>query len=77
LPQGSQAVSSQVTGTVWKILADEGESVEAGKPVIMIESMKMEFPVDSPVTGTVQQLFCKQGGYVSAGQALFIIQENQ
>ena len=77
LPQGSQAVSSQVTGTVWKILADEGESVEAGKPVIMIESMKMEFPLDSPVTGTVQQLFCKQGGYVSAGQVLFIVRENQ
>jgi len=76
LPQGSQAVSSQVTGTVWKILADEGESVEAGKPVIMIESMKMEFPLDSPVTGTIQQLFCKQGGYVSAGQVLFIVREN-
>jgi urea carboxylase len=43
----------------------------------MIESMKMEFPVDAPAAGTVQQLFCKQGGYVSAGQVLFIIQENE
>lgn len=76
LPEGAQAVSSQVTGTVWKLLVKEGGQVEAGKPVVMIESMKMEFPVDSPVTGTVQQLFCKQGGYVSAGQVLFIIQEN-
>ncbi|MBA3756330.1 MAG: carboxyltransferase domain-containing protein, partial [Nitrosomonas sp.] len=77
LPEGAQAVSSQVTGTVWKLLVKEGDSIEAGKPVIMIESMKMEFPVDSPVTGTVRQLFCKQGGYVSAGQILFIIQENK
>ena len=77
LPEGAQAVSSQVTGTVWKLLVKEGDSIEAGKPVIMIESMKMEFPVDSPVTGTVRQLFCKQGGYVSAGQVLLIIQENQ
>ncbi|WP_297325009.1 urea carboxylase [Nitrosomonas sp.] len=76
LPEGAQAVSSQVTGTVWKLLVKAGEQVEAGKPVVMIESMKMEFPVDSPVTGTVQQLCCKQGGYVSAGQVLFIIQEN-
>ncbi|SFE47521.1 urea carboxylase [Nitrosomonas sp. Nm166] len=77
LPEGAQAISSQVTGTVWKVLVKEGESVEAGKPVIMIESMKMEFPVDAPVTGTVRQLFCKQGGYVSAGQVLLIIQEQQ
>ncbi len=75
LPEGAQLVSSQVTGTVWKILVKEGEFVEAGKPVIMIESMKMEFSVDAPVTGTVQQLFCKQGGYVSAGQMLLVIQE--
>ena len=75
LPEDAQLVSSQVTGTVWKVLIKEGEFVEAGKPVIIIESMKMEFSVDAPVAGTVQQLFCKQGGYVSAGQMLFIIQE--
>jgi urea carboxylase len=77
LPEGAQAISSQVTGTVWKVLVKEGEHVEAGMPVLMIESMKMEFPVDAPAAGTVQQLFCKQGGYVSAGQVLFIIQENE
>ncbi len=76
LPEGAQAISSQVTGTVWKLLVKEGEFVEAGKPLVMIESMKMEFPVDSPIAGTVRQLFCKQGGYVSAGQALLIIQKN-
>lgn len=75
LPPGAQAISSQVTGTVWKLLVKEGEHVEAGKSLIMIESMKMEFSVNSPITGTIQQLFCKQGGYVSAGQVLLIIQE--
>jgi urea carboxylase len=75
LPDGAQTISAQVTGTVWKLLIKEGEHVESGMPVIMIESMKMEFSVDSPVTGIVRQLFCKQGGYVSAGQVLLIIQE--
>ncbi|MDO9469743.1 MAG: urea carboxylase [Nitrosomonas sp.] len=75
LPPGAQAVSAQVTGTVWKLLVKEGERVDAGKAVIMIESMKMEFPVDAPLTGIVRQIFCKQGGYVSAGQVLFVIQE--
>jgi urea carboxylase len=77
LPEGAHAVSAQVTGTVWKLLAKEGDRIEAGKPIIMIESMKMEFPVDAPVTGVVHQLFCKQGGYVSAGQVLFIIREEK
>ncbi|MCW5598963.1 MAG: carboxyltransferase domain-containing protein, partial [Nitrosomonas sp.] len=75
LPTGAQAVSCQVTGTVWKLFVKEGDWVEAGKPLILIESMKMEFPVDSPVTGTVRQLLCKQGSYVSAGQVLVIVQE--
>ncbi len=75
LPPGAQAVGSQVTGTVWKLLVKEGDRVDAGKTVIMIESMKMEFSVDAPVSGTVRQIFCKQSGYVSAGQVLFVIQE--
>ena len=75
LPEGAQAISSQVTGTVWKLLIKEGGHVDAGNPVIMIESMKMEFSVDAPVTGTVLQIFCKQGGYVAAGQILFVIQK--
>ena len=75
LPSGAHAVSSPVTGTIWKMLINEGESISAGQTVMMIESMKMEFPIDSPVAGTVQQFFCQQGSYVSAGQVLFIIQE--
>ncbi len=77
LPEDAQAISAQVTGTVWKLLVKEGEHIEAGKPVIVIESMKMEFAVDSPVTGTIRQLFCKQGGYVSAGQVLLVVQEEK
>jgi urea carboxylase len=75
LPSGAHAISSPVTGTIWKMLINEGESISAGQTAIMIESMKMEFPIDSPVAGMVQQLFCQQGSYVSAGQILFIIQE--
>ena len=75
LPSGAHAVSSPVTGTIWKLLVDEGGSITAGETIIMVESMKMEFPIDSPVTGMVQRLLCQQGNYVSAGQVLFIVQE--
>ena len=75
LPEGAQPVSAHVTGTVWKLLVTEGQAVEAGNPVAVVESMKMEFAVNAPVSGTVRQLFCKEGSHVSAGQMLLIIQE--
>ena len=74
LPDGAQAVSAHVTGTVWKLLVKEGDRIDTGHPVLVIESMKMEFAVDAPVSGIVRQLFSKEGGHVSAGQVLFIIQ---
>jgi urea carboxylase len=74
LPAGAQAVSTHVTGTVWKLLAREGDRVEAGNPVLVVESMKMEFAVDAPISGTIRQLFSKEGAHVSAGQMLLVIQ---
>ncbi len=74
MPEGAYAVSSPVTGTVWKILVKEGQHVTAGESLLVIESMKMEFSVDATVSGAVQQIFCKEGGYVSTGQMLLVIQ---
>ena len=74
LPDDAQAVSAHVTGPEWKLLVNEGDRINLGQPVLVIESMKMEFAVDAPVSGIVRQLFSKEGGQVSAGQVLFIIQ---
>ncbi|KXS32892.1 MAG: Urea carboxylase [Candidatus Gallionella acididurans] len=75
LPAGARAVSSHVTGTVWKLLVTEGQRVTAGSSVLVVESMKMEIAVVAPVNGRVLQVFSKQGGHVSAGQVLLIIHE--
>ncbi len=75
LPAGARAVSSHVTGTVWKMLVKEGQRVTAGSPVLVVESMKMEIAVVAPVNGKVLQVFSKEGGHVSAGQVLLIIHE--
>jgi urea carboxylase len=76
LPAGARAVSSHVTGTVWKLLVKEGQRVTAGSPVLVVESMKMEIAVEAPVNGKVLQVFSKEGGHVSAGQVLLIIHED-
>ncbi|WON73179.1 urea carboxylase [Nitrosospira sp. Is2] len=75
LPDGARAISAHVTGTVWKLLVQKGDRVKEGDTVLVVESMKMEFPVAAPVAGRVGQLFCKEGAHVSAGQMLFIVQE--
>ncbi len=77
LPVGAHAVSSDVTGTVWKLLIETRQSVDVGEPIIVIESMKMEITLSAPVRGTVKQINCKQGDYVSAGQLLLILQEEE
>jgi urea carboxylase len=74
LPAGAQAVTTHVTGTVWKLLAAEGDRVEAGSPVLVVESMKMEFSVDAPISGRIRHLFSREGAHVSAGQMLLVIQ---
>lgn len=75
LPAGAYPVSSDVTGTIWKLLIETRQTVSAGDPVIIIESMKMEITLSAPVSGTVQQIGCKQGDYVFSGQMLLIVQE--
>jgi urea carboxylase len=76
LPEGTHAIRTHVTGTVWKLLVKEGQRVAAGSPAAVVESMKMEFTVEIPIDGTVQQLFCKEGGRVSARQILLVIKED-
>ncbi len=76
LADGAEVVTAHVTGTIWKLLVTEGQHVETGSPIVVVESMKMEFTVEAQVSGTVGQLFCKVGAHVSAGQMLLVIQED-
>lgn len=75
LPEGMHVIGAHVTGTVWKILVTEGEHVTQGTPLVVVESMKMEFMVEAPVNGVIRQIFCLEGGYVAAGQMLMMIHE--
>jgi len=74
LPEGSHAIASPVTGTVWKILAAEGQQVGAGEVLIVTEAMKMEISVTAPVSGIVKSIHCWQGKYVTADELLIVLQ---
>ena len=72
---GMRAISTHLTGVIWKLLASEGQHVNAGDNLAVLESMKMEFVIRAPVNGVIQQVLCKAGSKVSAKQILFLIRE--
>jgi len=66
-------VVAHITGTVWKIEKNVGDRVEAGETVVIIESMKMEMPVEAAEGGTVIAVTCAEGQAVEEGQALMTV----
>ena len=69
-----QTVAAEIGGTIWKIECQEGTSVAAGEPIIVLESMKMEIPVPAPADAKVVKLLVALGDVVTEGQALAIIE---
>ena len=75
LPGNARAVASHVAGSVWKVEAQVGDTVQVGQTLVIVESMKMEIAVTAPCSGKLSHLLCKEGGAVTAGQNLLVIVE--
>ena len=69
-------VDSPVSGSVWQTQVSEGEHVEAGQLLVILESMKMEIPIYASSAGVVSDLLLKDGSRVNAGQALVVLEEH-
>ncbi len=74
LPEGARTVTTTVPGSVWKLLKRPGDLVSAQEPVLIVESMKMEFAVVSPFAGRVLGVLCREGAQVSAGQDVLVLE---
>ena len=66
-------VSAHITGTVWKIEVKEGETVSEGQTLVILESMKMEMPVEAPADGKVEKISCVEGQAVNEGDVLVVL----
>jgi acetyl-CoA carboxylase biotin carboxyl carrier protein len=64
------SVRAHITGTVWKIEVRVGDTVSEGQTLIILESMKMEMPVESPVAGKVTSIAVAEGASVEEGAVL-------
>jgi acetyl-CoA carboxylase biotin carboxyl carrier protein len=67
-------VEAHITGTVWKIEVDVGDRIEEGDTVAILESMKMEMPVEAEDPGVVKEILVREGQSVSEGDPLVVLE---
>ncbi|HEX8646473.1 MAG TPA: biotin/lipoyl-binding carrier protein [Thermoleophilaceae bacterium] len=67
-------VQAHITGTVWKVECKVGDAVEEGDTLVILESMKMEMPVEAEDEGTVAEIKCEEGQSVSEGDTLVVLE---
>ncbi len=63
-------IKADLSGTVFKVLVHEGDIVAAGDEVMILESMKMEIPVEATAPGRVARILVKPGDAIVDGQVL-------
>ena len=64
------AIKSPVTGVVWKLVAKPGDTLAEGDTVMLVESMKMEIPVEMPAAGTLTAIRVAENTAIKQGQVL-------
>ena len=67
-------VESEVTGNVWKILLEVGADVAEGDVIMILESMKMEIPVESPAEGKLVELKVSAEDQVEEDQVVAVVE---
>lgn len=67
-------VTAHITGTVWEIRVRVGETVAAEQVLVVLESMKMEMPVEAPTSGRVASIAATQGQAVEEGEVLLTLE---
>jgi acetyl-CoA carboxylase biotin carboxyl carrier protein len=67
------AVEAQITGNVWKVERAVGDTVAVEDVILILESMKMEIPVEAPVAGRLTEIRVREGDNVEEGAVLALI----
>lgn len=67
-------VEAHITGTVWKIECELGQEVAEGDTLVVLESMKMEMPVEAEDEGVVAEIRCAEGQPISEGDTLVVLE---
>ncbi|MDQ5815004.1 MAG: biotin/lipoyl-binding carrier protein [Actinomycetota bacterium] len=69
----SQEIQAEMVANVWKVLVSEGDAVQEGDTICILESMKMEIPVEATAAGVVAAVRVAAGGTVQEGDVIAVI----
>jgi biotin carboxyl carrier protein len=72
--QGPKKIVAPMPGKVVRLLVGDGDEVESGTGVAVVEAMKMQNEIKSPKKGTVQKILVMEGAAVNAGDVLAIVE---
>lgn len=67
-------VKSPMTGTIVKLLAQIGSPVESGQQLALIESMKLEIPVESDASGVLKSYMVAEGDFIEEGSTIAVVE---
>jgi acetyl-CoA carboxylase biotin carboxyl carrier protein len=67
-------IKAELAGNLWKIVVREGQQVRADETLMILESMKMEIPVNAPSAGRVTKIHAQEGQTVQEGQLLIEVE---
>ena len=71
--EGRQQIVAPMPGKVVRVLVQQGEHVDAGSGLLVVEAMKMQNEIRSPKTGTVERLVVTEGQAVNAGEVVAVV----
>jgi biotin carboxyl carrier protein len=72
--QGPKKITAPMPGKVVRLVVHEGDEVEVGGGVAVVEAMKMQNEIKSPKKGTIQKILVAEGAAVNAGDVLAIVE---
>lgn len=67
-------IKAHITGTVWKVEAKPGDALEEGDSIVILESMKMEIPVEAPEPGKVLEIKVAEGQAIKEGDPIAVFE---
>lgn len=67
-------VRTEITANVWQVHVEAGQQVAEGDTLVILESMKMEIPVESPCAGTVKEVHVKPDDQVTEGDLIAVVE---
>lgn len=68
-------VRAEITANVWQVVAEIGSMIAEGDEIVILESMKMEIPVEAPVAGTLRELHVQPEQQIAEGDLIAVIDD--